>query len=213
MDSKTHRHITKIAIDYIYERELNQHKEWIKFYSVQPDKDEREGGFKKHFYNPATRKNFVGDRESALTKYIGYYNKAEHNIRNGVKYYEEIGRSLHYLVDINTPVHTYYEDRFDAAIRLNQHIVFENYCNEIIEEIDYKKIKIDNLEYYIYNSIKDIGKNCARKSSILFYEYDDMDKKDDIDKIAREAIMNGIHSSIGILYRFINSYREEEKDD
>ena len=207
MESKTHKYITRKALEYLDLDIDNKEKEGIIFYSVQPDIDEKEGSFKNHFYNPATRKNFRGERQSAMTKYIYYYNLAKERKRAGMPYYEPIGRCLHFLEDINTPVHTYYEDLFDATIRLGQHIKFENYCNTIVEKLEETCYNYVNLEYYLNNNIKSIAKMCARESSILFYKYDHINKKEEIDAIAKEAIKNGIDGATGILYKLFNEYK------
>lgn len=214
MDGKTHKYITKMAIEEIGNKEIEGNKEGIIFYCEQPDIDEKEGAYKNHFYNPSTRKNFRGERESALTKFIKHYRYAIDDKKNGRKYYEHIGRCLHYLVDLNTPVHTYYEDMYDAAVRLKQHIGYEEYCNELIEEAEIES-EIEDYGYYIYNSIKDIGKWSAREASILFQIYDSTKvvvKKDKeiIEEVAKKSISNGIKSSKGILYRFIKEIEEYE---
>lgn len=199
IDSKTHNFVTKYAIELLDIPEFNEFKEPIVFYSVQPDIDEKECVFKNHFYNPATRKNFIGERQSAMTKYIEHYNNASSLASSDSNYYEQLGRCSHFLVDMNTPVHTYYEDLYDAATKLSNHVKFENYCNNIIDSINVTVNK-DYLNSFIYNSTKDIAKNCVRISNILLYEYKNNPKQLDI--IAKHSIENSIKAVAGLLHKF-----------
>ena len=96
-------------------------------YCTKPDEDEIEGAYKYHFYNPATEKNFMGEDDSALTRCKSHYNKAVYYYKAGNREaaFEELGRSLHFLEDLNTPVHTNNQDLFDKKYLIEDGISYE----------------------------------------------------------------------------------------
>lgn len=136
-----------------------------------------------------------------MTKYIQHYNNASALSRGGNNYYDPLGRCIHFLVDMNTPVHTYYEDLYDATTKLPSHVKFENYCNELIDSLE---LNIDTedllLSKYCYNTTKDIAKNCVLESSILYYYYSK--SSINLDETALKSIINSINAVCGILYKF-----------
>lgn len=224
MDGYTHEYITKTAISILREIEpskiycLDTAYDWLVKFCTQPDKDETDGAFKHHFYNPATGKNFKSENSSALFKFISHYRKSVNSKRISVEHcnsnddivgaYSELGRSIHFLQDMCTPVHVYYEDMFDATTRLAQHIKFESKCNEKCEELgaSYFNNLFIYKDFFKFNDIKYIAKNSACKSSILFYFYDntnnDNHSKTIRDNIRFQSIKNGVIYTLGILYKY-----------
>ena len=196
MNEKTHLFITKTALELAETNLSKAEKDIVICSSILPDKDENEGTFKNHFYNPATHKNFKGERTSALTKVIEHYQKS----KNGNNL-EELGRSLHFLEDLCTPVHTFYDDLFDAVVRLEQHVHFEKICDSLVDDFKLEN-KLETMKYYTHNSLKTICKSCAMKSSILFKQMDD--GKIRMAQVGKKSIENGIQAVAGILYRFEN---------
>ena len=195
MNELTHKRITKLSLDSInHNLSLNDISTLIE-YSAMPDKDETDGAFKYHFYNPATNRNFRGEHITALTKLEEHYvYAAEKND------YQQLGRALHFLVDLNTPVHTFYEDLFDGVFRLKQHTNFESLCDSLMDS--FLPIPIDDLSYYSLNDIHTIGKGSALTASALFAEYDNNPKRKNY--VARMAISNAIMNTCGVLYHFLN---------
>lgn len=125
---------------------------------ILPDEDEAQSGYSCHFYNPVTRKCYLGTEDSAKNRFI--WHLSNYLI---TKEQESLGRAIHYLEDICTPVHTQYEDPVDAAIRLNLHINFEKRLDEYLENQSqiYSKLNAtplsEVLEYYkdpVDNAIK-----------------------------------------------------------
>lgn len=201
MDSKTHSFCTMLACNYINPK----YRSCVLFFVTKPDQDEIEGAYKHHFYNPATGLNFRGEEETALTKFYKHYNNAlklKHDKRD---YGEELGRAVHFLQDICTPVHTYYEDLFDATTRLKQHVNFEKRCNELCDTIQFNHKRYLNNTFNTFfksNNIVDIAKHFASKSSVLFNQYDKDSKL--IDEIGKQSIHNVIVATTGIMMKFID---------
>ncbi|MDR1627468.1 MAG: hypothetical protein LBR79_01680 [Oscillospiraceae bacterium] len=170
-------------------------------YCEKPDTDEIDGGFKWHFYNPATELNFMGERESALTRFINHYNAAIINYNTGhtTEAFQEFGRSLHFVEDLSTPVHTNYESLVDAGIKLSMHVEFEKRCIAV-QDTCVAAVKQENLKYYLDNTKKIIGKTCAYLSADLFYslEHELLPQ----DTIAEYAVLNAQKVVVGLLNRF-----------
>lgn len=205
MDTKTHSYITEKSINIagLNNKVSENIRNEIIHYSTQPDFDETTCAFKYHFYNPATGKNFNDEYKSALTMFCDYYKKAEKNYMQGERFSEYLGRAIHYLVDINTPVHTYNQDVFDAVVNVSSHVYFENKCDELIEKIRDDELPNNiNDDYFNLNSITTIANNCALKSSVLFDMYSKIKSKKDVEPICIQAVMNAIKNTSGIIKRF-----------
>ena len=87
---------------------------------TRPDIDETQNAFDCHFYNPVTRRSYKGSEDSAKNRF--FWHLSEH-LQSGSMM--ELGRAIHFIEDICTPVHTQYEDAFDSVLRLNLHVDFE----------------------------------------------------------------------------------------
>lgn len=203
MDTKTHIYIADTALKIFNDKNLEELKDGIIHYSSQPDFDENEDAFSGHFYNPSTGKNFIDNYDSALSRFFKHYENAINNKKNGLDGSSSIGRAIHYITDLCTPVHTYNQDVFDAAVNLSSHVLFENRCNDLIDDIKYDELpKAVSINYFTINSINTIGINAALASSVLFDKYSKIKQKSDIDGIAIQSIINGIKNTIGILFRY-----------
>lgn len=209
MDKPTHIFVTEQAVKLSQVDELQDKIKDLTKWATQPDKDDTSGAYLYHFYNPATGKNFHGSNITALSRMLMYYYQAQYSIDNNGDYLEPLGRSLHFLQDLNTPVHTFYEDSSDATSKLSKHLFFEKYCNKISELKDegqkegktnildeYKPI---NFELFKANNIDNILKYYILNSSTLMKEYND--NKDEIGRIANEAIENCVTATAGIIYK------------
>lgn len=209
MESKTHEYITKTAINTLNTSYFLKHEVLLIEYCKKPDEDETDGAYRYHFYNPVTRQNFAGGKDSALTRAISHYN-------NGVKNkdMQELGRCLHFVQDLCTPVHVYYEDTGDAVFNLSYHVKFEDMCNDIIKKewlLEDNEYMIKNSLYYTNNRLKALLKGIALKTSMLANEliYDPKITKERREEIGKKSIMNGIRHTIGIMHRYYEELGEE----
>lgn len=208
--SDTHKYTTKIGIalakdnfkedfDKLYDEEAISQ---LMTFCTKPDEDESTGGFKYHFYNPATEKNFMGENESALKKCNDHYSNALRNYKEGNKLdaFEELARSLHFLEDLNTPVHTNNQTFIDTAFNVAFHVSFENRCKEIQHSV----VAIMNkreFAYYKDNSLTTIAKASALLANDNFYAlYEKFLSKN---KVAKNSIENAQKAVAGVLYKFI----------
>mgnify|MGYP001052667573 CR=1 FL=1 len=207
-DGGSHEHITEKSLVLFSQIEKNNKnfysedaKKIIMEHCTKPDIDENDGLFKDHFYNIATERNFMGEKISALVKFRSHYKAALINYKRNKmkKCWEELGRAIHFLEDINTPVHGGYDCPSDAMRYLSMHVGFEKTCimvqNEYLAEIN-----ADELDYFLDNSLDDIGKMCARVSNDNFFAL----KKGYIseEEMARHVIITAQRIVVGILYRF-----------
>lgn len=170
-------------------------------YCVRPDFDENNGIFKWHFYNPATEKNFMGETTSALTKFRDHYDEAvkAYKVGQEKKSWEELGRSLHFLEDINTPVHTNSQKLSDAISQLLFHTNFEKLCTEVQEDYCAEMTR-GQMMYYLYNSTTQIAKSSANLANDNYYAM--MHKTATQTEIAGNSIINAQKSVAGVLYKF-----------
>lgn len=207
-DGSTHEYVTRTSLELFskLERKDNEFyeekiKKIILVYCTKPDEDENEGLYKDHFYNIATERNFMGEKISALVKFRQHYRNALINYKKGrmEKCWEELGRAIHFLEDINTPVHGGYDRPTDAVKRLPMHVAFEKTCILVQDEC-LADINIKELQYYLDNSLDNIGKMCARRSNDNYFAL----KKGYISEseIAKRAIIDAQRNVVGILYKF-----------
>lgn len=201
MNSLTHKFITKTALEQL---EIVTDKEILINYSAKPDEDETDGAFMWHFYNPATKKNFKGGRVSALTKLLEHFDNAINLYKiNDILFLEELGRACHFIQDMCTPVHTYYEDTFDAVTRLSQHTHFENYVDNLIKKSNFQIVTIDEMTkgMLLNNNLKTFAKYSAMLASEDFYYLDNNEQKG-ILSIAIDSVNNGIIATCAVLLHF-----------
>ena len=182
MNTYTHKLITEQAInDIILEiggtELINESpKQIIIKGALAPDEDETDGTFKYHFYNPATRKNFKGERISALTQCITHFGYAlELYSINLKKSLDELGRAVHYIEDLNTPVHTFYEDTFDAVTKAPLHLYFEEQCEKELKTLEFPKHEvITNYSLGLaITALKDVCKYSAMQANLNFKQWQD----------------------------------------
>ncbi len=221
--SESHRYITKYSIEklgdmsknLLSEQKINEkefstienmkdkYKNVIINYSLKPDEDENQGGYKKHFYNPVTERNFLGEKETACLKCLEHYSNAinYHIMMDGEKEYEELGRAIHFLEDANTCVHTGYVNPTDSVIKFPLHVKFENKC-DLVKETCSACMSPESLDYYKSNSLENIIKSSAILSMDNFYRLENTDEE--MEDLACNAILNAQKKIIGLLYRFAN---------
>lgn len=208
-DGPTHQYTTEYGLELVKDTFgenfvgfYNQNiKERLHIFCVKPDEDETEGAYKLHFYNPATNKNFRGEDKSALKMFIEHYDKAINNYkcRKEDKAYEELGRAIHFLEDLNTPVHTNNQCLIDSATNFAFHVSFENRCKVIQNSIK-SKMKKNEYGYYIINNLEAIGKSSAEMANDNFYAL--YNKILPRDVVVANAIENAQKAVAGVLYKF-----------
>ena len=201
---------------------INKYSDYINEYSLRPDEDENQGAFKNHFYNPDTEKNFASESDSsALVKCTNHYDNAVSNFvkvhknnkikeKDYSKSMEELGRSIHFMEDCSTAVHTGYDELTDSVTKLSLHMSFEKVCDEICEKIKCD-ISKESLKYYENNLLKNIVHASSVTSSDNFYRLENINKNSDIlennnKKFYEEAkgsIENAQQSVTGLVHKFI----------
>lgn len=173
----------------------------LKIFCTKPDEDEIEGAFKCHFYNPATGKNFRGEDDSALKRFVDHYNSAVALYKADNKFgaYEQLGRALHFLEDMNTPVHTNNQSFLDSAFDSLFHMAFEKKCVKLQEKATVT-LTLREFDYYKNNDIEQIGKACAILANDNFYAmYKKILSKDEV---AIKSVENAQKAVAGIIYKF-----------
>ena len=207
--SETHQYTTLRGLNIL---DKVQEEKYSKFYTqkgrdqiftycTRPDEDEIEGAYKYHFYNPATEKNFMGEDDSALTRCKNHYNQAVYYYKSGNREaaFEELGRSLHFLEDLNTPVHTNNQDLLDTAFNFTFHVNFEDKCKDIQERVISWLLKRE-FRYYEINSVENIAKSCAYLANDNFYAL--YEKLLPREIVAENSVKNAQKAVAGMLYKF-----------
>ncbi len=184
-----------------FKKDEKEYKELLIIYSTQPDKDETQGIYKYHFYNPITETNFMNETESALKRSREHFEKAVNNYKIGDKNmaYQELGRSVHFMEDMNTPVHTAYELPSDSVKKLQMHVDFEKYCDSLCNECKLEIVP-ESLRYYETNTFDTIARFASTLSADNFYYLEN--KKMDKEKLAKNAVSNAQKNVSGLMYRF-----------
>ena len=207
--SATHEYTTQRGVSILDEVQgescskfyTQEDREQILTYCTRPDEDEIEGAYKYHFYNPATEKNFMGEDDSALARCKSHYNKALYYYKSGNRKsaMEELGRALHFLEDLNTPVHTNNQDLLDTAFNFTFHVSFEDKCKDI-QDMIVSSLTKKEFRYYVVNSVENIAKACAYLANDNFYAlYEKLLSKE---LVAENSIRNAQKAVAGVLYKF-----------
>ncbi len=204
----THRYVTEKGIEIL----LDLGEEYKKFYDayaiemlveycIRPDEDEADGFYKDHFYNIVTGKNFMGEKNSAMTKFEDHFDSAlvAYKSENLELCWEELGRSLHFIEDMNTPVHSGYTSSVDAMRKLYMHSAFEKRCVDI-QDAYIVTMKQEELDYFLDNSLEEIGKMCSRISGDNFFALEKGYVPEDI--LGMSAIITAQKIVAGVLYKF-----------
>ena len=184
-----------------FKNDEKEYKKLLVTYSTQPDRDETQGIYKYHFYNPITETNFMNEKESALKRSKDHFEKAVSNYKCGDKTmaYQELGRSVHFMEDMNTPVHTAYELPSDSVKKLQLHVDFEKVCDSLCSECKLELVP-HSLKYYEINTFDTISRCAATLSADDFYYLEN--KKIDKEKLAKYAVSNAQKNVSGVMYRF-----------
>lgn len=201
-DDDTRKNYPNLAgASEFFKKDEKEYKELLVSYSTQPDKDETQGIYKYHFYNPITETNFMNEKESAYKRSKEHFEKAVGNYKNGDKNmaYQELGRSAHFMEDMNTPVHTAYELPSDSVKKLPLHVDFEKYCDKFCPECKLELVP-QSLKYYETNNFEAISRSAATLSADNFYYLEN--GKLGKEQLAKNAVSNAQKNVSGIMYRF-----------
>jgi len=205
----THPYVTEVAANVLID---TLGSDYASFYtddviealmdaSKLPDEDETDGMNKWHFYNPNTGKNFRGESVTALSKFTSHYDDAVEYYLDGQEddAWESLGRALHYLGDLNTPVHTNSQNLVDAGIGALSHWSFEAKCDEIKEDYEVTMTS-SSYRYYQNNTVTNIGKSCANMASDNFNAMKNGTAS--VETVAGNSLLNAERAISGILYKF-----------
>ena len=226
-DAPSHSYTTESGVEIA--RQFNE--DYKKFFTEdfkkkleascnKPDEDESSYGFYVgHFYCPDTGLNFIGGEDTALSRLESHYNKAVELYKKGdfEKAYEELARALHYLEDLNTPVHTHNQSWVSTVVdALRNHQDFEAYCDKIRKEVTFNGVKIsdEELEENKHMSIAELGRSCAFVANENYWKIDGKDDYNrNVDQVARETIRNAqiaVARALDMFYRdAVNAPRHE----
>lgn len=205
----THAYVTEVGANVLIDTMGSDYADFytddvietLMTYSKKPDEDETDGINMWHFYNPNTGKNFNGGSVTALSKFTSHYNNAVSYYNDGQEddAWESLGRALHYLGDLNTPVHTNNQSLADAGTGLRSHISFEAKCEEIKEDYEVT-MSSGSYRYYQNNTVTNIGKACANMASDNFNAM--KNQTSTVETVAGNSILNAERAISGILYKF-----------
>lgn len=205
----THAYVTEVGANVLIDTMGSEYADFytedvistLMTYSKKPDEDETDGFNKWHFYNPNTGKNFEGGTVTALSKFTSHYNNAvtHYNAGREDDAWESLGRALHYLGDLNTPVHTNNQSLADAGTGLLSHISFEATCEDIKEDYEVTMTS-GSYRYYQNNTITIIAKASANMANDNFNAL--RNQTSSSETVAGNAILNAERAISGILYKF-----------
>lgn len=165
MNEFSHKKAVELAIKDMFDK--NDFNKIIEG-SVLPDKDESQNGFVCHFYNPITNSNYQDSEDSAKARCIAHLGNYLLT-----KNLEELGRSIHFLEDICTPVHVQYEDSTDAIIRGSLHLEFEKNLDKFCKNYSLKY----NHKFPECESLSEAINFCALNAAKNYYCYRDEGEK------------------------------------
>lgn len=160
---------------------------------VLPDIDENQNGYSHHFYNAVTNTNYLGTEDSAKARCLRH--SAAFILS---KDYKELGRAIHFLEDICTPVHSQYEDVSDSIIRGKLHLDFEKEFDEFLAT--YKPALPDELPKF--DSPGKLIDFCALESAKNYYDYRDNNvEKNEIFKRTADLALMAVFKLCEFLYQ------------
>ncbi|HHW00762.1 MAG TPA: phospholipase [Clostridiaceae bacterium] len=152
-------------------------------YADKPDEDEIGALFAGHFYNPYTGVNFLGQTSpTAKTNFLQHTEIAVNNFHTNRTYaWQELGRALHYIADMNQPHHA-----SNMVAILTNHAEFELWVDQrrikygVTSSSKYNDYLEDSFETYCSKIADDSAKNAyAYKDAALasfslfkYYNYD-----------------------------------------
>lgn len=174
-------------------------------YADMPDKDEIGVLFAGHFYNPYTGQNFLGQTSpTAKTNFLQHTEKAVSNFNTDKKFaWQELGRALHYLSDMNQPHHA-----SNKVAVLTNHADFENWVDK--RRIKYGIKSSSKYGDYLEDPFETYCSKIADDSAKNAYDYKDaasctfpLFKYIKYDYAARNTLPYAQEVIAAFLYRFL----------
>lgn len=232
-DAKTHSYTTETGVQVLLDSK-NGDKDYLEFFTDEmkqkleascnkPDQDEIDYAFAYHFYDPATGKNFIGTDITALSKFCSHFNDAvtlyKKNERD--KALEQLARALHFLEDLNTPVHTHNQNVVSAVVDAKRnHTPFEAVCDRVREQVDPKAniLTPQDIKEYQSLSLEEFGKQCAIRARDLYNKLANKQIPKEKEKeyyapIAKEAVKNAQKAVALALDRFYKEVNDISSED
>jgi phospholipase C len=135
----THQYIIASAIAILNHDKgnsvVNTYGTSLLYYTDWPDDHETDTGtFARHFYDPDTGKNWLGQSSpTAKTRAVQYYNNAveEYRLGNIEEAFIHLGKGTHFVSDINVPHHA-----SNLTALNSNHVEFEKYIDK--NRLNYK---------------------------------------------------------------------------
>jgi hypothetical protein len=195
MNDFAHKKVAEMALNLAFADEKyyfsDENKQKIIDASILPDRDEIDGAYVHHFYNPVTELNFAGGRDHAINRTLLHLAKSD------IKFNEngevlcnptELGRAIHFLTDLSTPVHTGYEDAYiDTWFRAKEHLELE----KAIDNVNLSSFNNFCWETKLdFKTCSDLCEKAAKFANTLYFDY--LNKAYSIKLIAHKTFVNAV---------------------
>lgn len=185
--------------------------------SAMPDEDEIGVVFAGHFFDPDSGNNYLGSSSNtASTNAVGHFNAAMAAFEddNEALTFDELGRCLHYVQDINVPhhaanIHALTKDYGDS------HGDFEDFAYNKLEAestdgfseapylSSYTNIASTNYTTAQNKTVKKLIKEAATTAKSRITYVRNTDNRSHWPNEARNALQNAARYSAMVLYRFV----------
>lgn len=204
---------------YLYE---NNGAQTIIDYSTEPDISERDladvnlwgysiGAFRAHFYNPTTGANYRGEKNpTANTRFRDHYDLAVSSYKKKMYNlaWQELGRAIHYLGDLNAPHHAANVAALDTNLKQASltHGHYEDWVNSVCRDYAINNASEETYKYALNNNVWQVGHDMAVNANGYAYMVATQYREKDVNN--RKAATNGTlpkaqRIAAGILYKFL----------
>lgn len=185
--------------------------------SAMPDEDESDQAFAGHFFDPDSLNNYNGNSDyTASTNAYDHFHAAMDAIEDNNEdlAFDELGRCLHYVQDINVPHHAANIHALYPLYGLS-HSAFENFAYDKLEEESvegytgepylstYTSIASSYYTTAQNTSVKNLVKAAATTAKSRITYVRNVASQSAWPSEARSALKNAARYSAMILYRFV----------
>lgn len=204
---KTHGWISEQGLDLLrncvsdgWNFYSNAYASLVKYGSCLPDIDENSGGlFVWHFYGP---NGYSFDNNpatpTALDKFGEHFTEAIRLYRtNKSDAMVELGRSLHYIQDINEPHHA-----SNITAIGSRHTIFENYADSNKERFALPSITLSTLNSFNRMRLDEIADDCADNARDYIFEAEAVTSSL-MSSATAATLRYAQNSTAGVLYKFM----------
>lgn len=174
----------------------------ISLSSLLPDRDEDDGAFVGHFYDPDTKKNYNGKTDNtARTNAERHFDVALFAAENGAmdEAYEHLGRCLHYVQDANEPHHAANKLAVISTHRQFEEFAFDNQTTYLG---DYKSIPAGNYRTAYSSNIGTITHMGAVEAKPMYEHVKSFVDRSEWSTYAELSMKNAARYSAMALYKF-----------